>query len=437
MTTLPALIQSTALAKISSRRRLDGLEKMAFQHPADLAMLSRLERVPLLPSVVAQFVDTMKEPIEIELIGNSFHVTQESLPEVYSLYLQACDSLCVDSPPPLYVVQNPIYNGYTTGVDKPFVVLHSGLVSAFDDDELVYIMGHELGHVISGHVQYHTLVRILSLAGVAALPGLAKLAVDVTLTPLLYRWSRRSEYTCDRAGLLACQSLDAARRAHMKMAGFPVKYFDKICSQSILEQAKAFRERTAGSWLSQTFALTQKFTATHPRAIERAVELQQWVDGGWYDEIVNGTPDSRTKLAKLLSGDPLMAELRLILSQSLIAICVKELGVSREIAFPLIRKALYEEGTLNNTPLGALLKIELSVEKSASNKVLYFVVLLINEGGFESRQKFQLPMSEEWDDVAPEIRAAFTKKKGEEVVIRQLYSAETLSVTRITRDFKL
>jgi hypothetical protein len=234
-------------------------------------------------------------------------------------------------------------------------------------------------------------------------------------------WSRRSEYTCDRAGLLACQSLEAAQRAQMKLAGFPKKYFDRISPLSFLEQAEAFRERVGGSWLSRAFALKNQLYATHPRLIERAGELQQWVDDGWYDEIVNGNPSSRATLAKLFTGDPLLAELMLMLSQSVIAVCVKELNVSRDVAAPLIRRVIYDGGTLKDTPIQALLTVELVVEKTGSDTVRYDLILLLNKQGNAVRQKYELPMSEDWEDAAKEIRDEFIMKR-EKQIVRQLYS---------------
>jgi Zn-dependent protease with chaperone function len=410
----------TTSAKTGSRQRLEGLEKMAFQHPSDLAMLRRLERIPLLPSIIDKFMGAMEKVAVDEMLGRSFHVTQKSLPKFYSLYLQACDCLCVDSPPSLYIQQNPQMNAMAWGGDRPYIFFYSGLVDAFDDDELIYVMGHELGHVISGHTKYNMIVDILGGTGMSAMPMVAQLA-SIAWRPLLMLWSRRSEYTCDRAGLLACQSLEVAHRANMKMAGLPAKYTDTVNSQSLLEQAETFRERLSGGWLSYVSALNTQILATHPRPIERVAELQQWVDDGWYDEIVNGTPASRTRVAKMLTGNTQLAELLLMVSQSIIAVCVKELDVSREVASPLIRKVIYEGGTLKDTPVQALLGVELVVEKTGTETVRYELVLLLNKQGNAVRQKYELPMSEDWEDVAKDIRDEFLKKR-EKQIIRQLYS---------------
>jgi Zn-dependent protease with chaperone function len=410
----------TTSAKNSPRQRLEGLEKMAFQHPSDLAMLSRLERIPLLPSIMDKILGAVEKTAVDEMLGRSFHVTQKSLPDFYSLYMQACDSLCVDEPPPLYIQQSPQFNAMAFGGERPYIFFYSGLVSAFNDDELIYVMGHELGHIISGHGKYNLLVHILGNTGMSAMPMVAQFA-SVTWRPLLMLWSRRSEYTCDRAGLLACQSLETAHRANMKMAGLPAKYTDAVNSQSLLDQAEAFRERLSGGWLSYLSAMNAQIFATHPRPIERAAELQQWVDDGWFDEIVNGTPASRTRVAKMLTGNTQLAELLLMVSQAIIAVCVKELNVARDVAAPLIRKVIYEGGTLKDTPVQTLLAVELLVEKTGSDTVRYDLVLLINKQGNAVRQKYELPMSEDWDDVAKDIRDEFTKKR-EKQIIRQLYS---------------
>ena len=45
------------------------------------------------------------------------------------------------------------------GMDKPFIVLNSGLVELLDDEELRFVVGHEVGHVLSGHAVYRTMLQ--------------------------------------------------------------------------------------------------------------------------------------------------------------------------------------------------------------------------------------------------------------------------------------
>ena len=66
----------------------------------------------------------------------------------------------------MYVVQSPTVNAMTIGMDKPFIVLTTGLVDLMDTDELRFVIGHELGHALSGHAVYRTiLMHLMRLAG--------------------------------------------------------------------------------------------------------------------------------------------------------------------------------------------------------------------------------------------------------------------------------
>ena len=77
---------------------------------------------------------------------------------------------------------------------------------------------HELGHVMSGHALYRTIAAILALISLGALPMLAGLAV-LPIRLAFLEWSRKSELSADRAGLLGAQDIVAAQRLDMKMAG--------------------------------------------------------------------------------------------------------------------------------------------------------------------------------------------------------------------------
>src|SRR3546814_17534650 len=55
----------------------------------------------------------------------------------------------------------------TIGMNKPFIVLNSRLVDLLDEEELRFVVAHELGHALSGHAVYQTLLqRLIPLTGV-------------------------------------------------------------------------------------------------------------------------------------------------------------------------------------------------------------------------------------------------------------------------------
>ena len=92
------------------------------------------------------------------------------------------------------------------------------MVNLYDPEELRWVVGHQrLGHILSGHAVYRTMLLILLRWATRA----AFLPIALALTAIIWgleEWFRKSELSCDRAGLLAGRALDAARRALMKLA---------------------------------------------------------------------------------------------------------------------------------------------------------------------------------------------------------------------------
>ena len=100
------------------------------------------------------------------------------------------------------------------GAQAPTVVidLPSCAIETLDNDELAFVLGHEIGHAIL--IEDTLMCRFLSSAsrrkGASMLPPTTQAAVD--------RWWKKLELSTDRIGLIACGNLKAAStcivRAH-------------------------------------------------------------------------------------------------------------------------------------------------------------------------------------------------------------------------------
>jgi Zn-dependent protease with chaperone function len=189
--------------------------------------------------------------------------------------------------PELYVSQTPFFNAGAYGIDKPFIVIHSAAVELLDDDELRVLLAHELGHVLSGHALYRTIAAILALISLGALPVLASLAVLPVRLAFL-EWSRKSELSADRAGLLGGQDIVAAQRLDMKMAGGGRggAFAGQLNVDAFMQQAHEYA--TAGEGLDVVYKVLSTLALTHPMHTVRAAELQRWVGSGEYDRILRG-----------------------------------------------------------------------------------------------------------------------------------------------------
>src|SRR5207248_5365738 len=76
-----------------------------------------------------------------------------------------------------------------------------------------------LGHVLSGHAMYRSMLdHLLALSRRMFFVPVGYLGLRALITAL-EEWYRKSELSCDRAGLLAGQDPASALRAQMKIAG--------------------------------------------------------------------------------------------------------------------------------------------------------------------------------------------------------------------------
>ena len=140
--------------------------------------------------------------------------------------------------PDLYIDWNYTINACTIGAENPIIILNSGLIDLCTDEEIMFIIGHEVGHIKSNHMLYHMMAQVINYF-IDATPGGTLVAGGLQFA--LYYWSRMSEFTADRAGLMCCQDPEAMARAFIKMAGLPQKEFDNIRTDTFLQQARDFK----------------------------------------------------------------------------------------------------------------------------------------------------------------------------------------------------
>ena len=262
---------------------LKDIDAEAWEHPADRAALAALRRIPAFDEVLRRIFGFFGEkPVRLAFQANAVRVTEKQFGWVHAHYQDVLRTLDAPEPYPLFVSQTPLVNAGAYGMNKPFIVLNSGAIRLLDDDELVFLLGHELGHIMSGHVLYKTMtVLLLQLANIGyPIVGLAARAVLLGLL----EWSRKSELSADRAGLLTIQSPEAALRTSMKLAGGGTAEESDL--NEFLRQADEYR--TGGDAADAVFKVLNLLGTTHPFHTLRAAELRDWVETGAYDRILRG-----------------------------------------------------------------------------------------------------------------------------------------------------
>jgi Zn-dependent protease with chaperone function len=215
--------------------------------------------------------------------ANAVRVGPKQFPKLHGLMTEVTTTMDWPKQPELYVTQTPIVNAGAVGMDEPFITLNSGALSLLSDEELRVLLGHELGHVMSGHSLYRTVLFILLMFGFNNLPFLAGLAL-LPIQLALLEWSRKAELSSDRAGLLATQDPVSSMSVFLKLAGGGKAEDTSLAV--FMEQAREYD--TMGGPMDKVYKILNQLNLTHPFHTLRAAELQQWISSGDYDKILEG-----------------------------------------------------------------------------------------------------------------------------------------------------
>jgi len=267
-----------------ARTVLTQISPRAWEHPADRAALNALRAIPGFDQVVRKIYGFFGERgVRLLFQANAVRVGPTQFPQVNRMWDDVCATMDWSPRPELYVSQTPFVNAGAYGMDRPFVVINSATLGLLDEDETYAILGHELGHVISGHALYSTILLLLLEFGIRNLPFLAGIAI-LPIQLALLEWWRKAEISCDRAGLLAGQDPIASMRKFMKMAGGGK--ITEMDLNAFMVQAKEYE--TGGDAVDLLAKVLNTLGHTHPFHTVRAAELQRWVESGAYDRILRG-----------------------------------------------------------------------------------------------------------------------------------------------------
>ncbi|MGW7679458.1 M48 family metallopeptidase [Kribbella sp. NPDC054772] len=268
--------QRVTLTDVSSR---------AWEHPADRGALVALRQLKGFDYVLRKMSGMINErAFRLQFLGGAIRVDDRQFPNVHRLYTEAASTLDVRQLPELFVTNSPIWNAVTIGMDRPFIVVNSSLIKGLDEEELRFILGHELGHAQSGHALYQSLLLwLMRLTGAINWMPIGALGIRAIIAAL-HEWSRKAELSGDRAGLLAVQDPAVALRVQMKLASGG--QLNELDTTAFLAQGTEYE--SAGDLRDSVLKLLLLEAQTHPMAVIRAHELRRWVDEGEYTTIVSG-----------------------------------------------------------------------------------------------------------------------------------------------------
>lgn len=272
-------------APARQRTRFPGISSRAYEHPADRSALVALRKINGFDLVLKQLSGMLSErSVRLAFLAGSVRTSDQQFRRLHEMCREAAYILDMPSVPELYVTLDPRPNAMAIGMDKPFVVVTTGLVELLDDDEMRTVVGHEMGHILSGHAVYRTMLLILTNLA-TSLSGIPLGTIGIqALVAGLREWFRKSELSCDRAGLLVGQDPDVSMRALMKMAGG--SQLHEMSTDEFLAQAAEYD--AAKDVRDSVLKLMNLIGRSHPFPVVRVAELKRWADGPDYAAIMAG-----------------------------------------------------------------------------------------------------------------------------------------------------
>jgi len=282
---------------MNKNSRLTGLEAKHFMHPGDRIGIEKIKQISMFKKLMEKLlVDGLEDDIYLYSLADKVRLGPKQGKKLNDMLLEASDILDIKKPPTLFMDTDPVPNAYSYGKEKSIIVLTSGLVDMFSDEELFAVIGHELGHIKCGHTLYTfmadnigLLIHLLSMVPVMGAVG------GVSLQFSLLVWYRRAELSADRAALIVTQSKDVIVNTMMKISGGgSSKICESLSEEAFLEQAAEYeilqrnRMKTGAykklAYIFGTLMATAE--SSHPWPTVRAMEAIKFYNSDRYKRIL-------------------------------------------------------------------------------------------------------------------------------------------------------
>lgn len=284
--------EKTRLLDTEKLRTFPDLSPTAFQHPLDVQAVAGIQAIPLLGSLLKIISGNVWErQMWLNQISTAVRIGPNQGRSLYKKFEKAASILDLPELPEIYISNQYAINAYAFGIEKYQITLLSGLVDSFSDEELMAVIGHELGHMKCQHMLYKTMAYLIHMLGsnalVNMLPAGTGFIAAISLQLAILHWERMAEFSCDRAALLVVQDSDIVASALTKLAGGSRRLSHEIHLDQILQQAKEYEEAD-DNLMAKIFKVQMMLGQTHPFPIVRVKEIVEWAESEQYQQMMQG-----------------------------------------------------------------------------------------------------------------------------------------------------
>ncbi len=223
------------------------------------------------------------------LKDGAFLLSQPISPRIFKIVTETKQTLGLEGEYEVFCLNSSAINAFAyvqPAEEKNFFII--GMTSAaleeLEDQEIQFILGHELGHFLFEHNRMNYLINPNPESqGVTLLPSMGE--------SIFLRWRKKCEISTDRIGLIACGDFENAARAMLKTAyGLTGKNLN-LNVESLLQQIDDLKEEPE--------ALEVNYRS-HPLMPLRLKVLQMFAESPIFAQVVKGKSDISEKELKAL-----------------------------------------------------------------------------------------------------------------------------------------
>lgn len=205
-------------------------------HPTEKDAMLAIQKSNFYNYIAQYCGDIIANAISIpNAVLTGYPVTEDSAPRLFKCYKKALSRLGCKEQYPLYVDFGYELSGKIYGSDENgySIVINSECGELLTDNELTAFLGGEIGHLLAGHPQNRAILD--NLDKITKRIRFAGEMVRNNILGLFSTWLIASEYTADRAALIAAENIDDLISLRKKQMGLSNIKTESIFNQSQLE----------------------------------------------------------------------------------------------------------------------------------------------------------------------------------------------------------
>jgi Zn-dependent protease with chaperone function/uncharacterized tellurite resistance protein B-like protein len=211
-----------------------------------------------------------------DLLTKALKITRGMMGGLYQVTDHCARTLKLNAEIEVYVNQDGRFNAacYPPMKDKVLLFLTSSLLEKFTQQELAFVIGHEIGHYLFEHTRFPVDYILQNHGG--------------RLSPLhamkLYAWIRNAEITADRVGMICCGDFAVAANTFFKLSSGITSALFQFNLKDYLAQLEDLQGEVSGQ-----DADPQDWFSTHPFNPMRLKALEVFIQGQAYHELTGKT----------------------------------------------------------------------------------------------------------------------------------------------------